>query len=508
MILTFGEKPSFHLQRLILNIIYHEVPFSLGSTRFMKVARGRNSEGACVWKVFLTQEDAIVYEPYRKGVFRIRDALVNAPNCCVMKRIYVSVLDISSPKSRSIKINTKIAQVTPKWAVLIRPFQKQTLCDRLSTRPYIIQQEKIWYIYQIFKALAQCQKANVCHGDLKSQNVLISSWNWLQITDFAPYKPSYLPHVSPEMMFAQSVGSYFCSDVRLISEGVLTKLTRDLEDNPSSFTFFFDTSRHQHCYLAPERFLSSVDYEINHKEKGDEWLFGSLEHSMDLFAAGCVVYELLHESGKPPFSYGELCNYKLMSDSEAAAFVERLLLSIAPQYRPLLKMLLSRDPSVRLTAQQVVSSFISRLKRDEKSIWQRLTECEENHPYAVLFISLITANIRVLRGVPAKIDAMNMLVKLSSLCVPVVATERILPYLVIDAQVRAAAVYSITELLRPIEPTTFEDSLIFIDYLLPELRSTAHFQSSMLSDKRHPCPTHVLLAVATNLGDLAETAYR
>ncbi|ETN72385.1 hypothetical protein NECAME_18884, partial [Necator americanus] len=45
-------------------------------------------------------------------------------------------------------------------------------------------------------------------------------------------------------------------------------------DNPSSFTFFFDTSRHQHCYLAPERFLSSVDYEITHKEKGDEWLFG------------------------------------------------------------------------------------------------------------------------------------------------------------------------------------------------------------------------------------------
>uniref|UniRef100_A0A0K0DIL4 Protein kinase domain-containing protein n=1 Tax=Angiostrongylus cantonensis TaxID=6313 RepID=A0A0K0DIL4_ANGCA len=443
----------------------------------MKVARGRNSEGACVWKVFLMQEDAMVYEPYRKGVFRIRDALVNAPNCCVMKRIYVSILDISSPKNRSIKI-TKIAQVTPKWAVLIRPFQKQTLCDRLSTRPYIIQQEKIWYIYQIFKALAQCQKANVCHGDLKSQNVLISSWNWLQITDFAPYKPSYLPH-----------------------------------DNPSSFTFFFDTSRHQHCYLAPERFLSSVDYEINHKDKGDEWLFGSLEHSMDLFAAGCVVYELLHESGKPPFSYGELCNYKLMSNSEAAAFVERLLLSIAPQYRPLLKILLSREPSMRLTAQQVLDGSVlhfpkvlDALKRDEKSIWERLTECEENHPYAVLFISLITANIRVLRGVPAKIDAMNMLVKLSSLCVPVVATERILPYLVsslseVDAQVRAAAVYSITELLRPIEPTTFEDSLIFIDYLLPEL-------SSMLSDKRHPCPTHVLLAVATNLGDLAETAYR
>ncbi|KAK6737527.1 hypothetical protein RB195_019934 [Necator americanus] len=468
---------------------------SLGSTRFMKVARGKNSEGACVWKVFLTQEDPVVFEPYRKEIFRIRDALVNAPNCCTVKKIYV----------------------TPKCAVLIRPFQKQTLCDRLSTRPFIVQQEKIWYIYQLFKAVAQCQKANVCHGDLKSQNVLLSSSNWLQITDFAPFKPTYLPH-----------------------------------DNPSSFTFFFDTSRHQHCYLAPERFLSSVDYEITHKEKGDEWLFGSLEPSMDLFAAGCVVYELLHESGKPPFSYGELCHYRRMSTSEAATFLERLLLDISAEFRPLLKMLLNREPSMRVTAQQVLDGsvfhfpkvldaffsylnafrpkdlttsqsvegfeqshftfhlepddVIAKLKRDEKSYWDRLTESEENRPYAILFISLITANIRVLRSVPAKTDAMNLLVKLASLCSPVVATERVLPYLVSclsenDAQVRAAAVYSITELVRPIEPTTFEDSLIFIDYLLPEL-------SSMLSDKRHPCPTLVLLAVATNLGDLAETAYR
>ncbi|CAJ0607230.1 unnamed protein product [Cylicocyclus nassatus] len=468
---------------------------SLGSTRFMKVARGRNSEGACVWKVFLTQEDSSVLEPYRKEIFRIRDALVNAPNCCTVKRIYV----------------------TPKCAVLIRPFQKQTLCDRLSTRPFIVQQEKIWYIYQLFKAVSQCQKVNVCHGDLKSQNILLSSSNWLQITDFAPFKPSYLPH-----------------------------------DNPSSFTFFFDTSRHQHCYLAPERFLSSIDYEVLHKEKGDKWLFGSLEASMDLFAAGCVVYELLHESGKPPFSYGELCHYRRMSASEAATFLERLLHNISAEFRPLLKLLLNREPSMRVTAHQVLDgsvfhfpkvldSFfsylnafrpkdlttsqslegfeqshltfqlepddvIAKLKRDEKSFWDRLTESDENRPYAILFISLITANIRVLRSVPAKIDAMNLLIKLASLCSPAVATERVLPYLVsclseFDARVRAAAVHSITELVRPIEPTTFEDSLVFIDYLLPEL-------ASMLSDKRHPCPTHVLLAVAINLGDLAETAYR
>lgn len=51
----------------------------------------------------------------------------------------------------------------------------------------------------------------------------------------------------------------------------------------------------------------------------------------------------------------------------------------------------------------VIPIAIFRLKRDENSIWERLTENDESKPYAVLFISLITANIRVLRSVPAKI---------------------------------------------------------------------------------------------------------
>ncbi|VDM73672.1 unnamed protein product [Strongylus vulgaris] len=134
-----------------------------------------------------------------------------------------------------------------------------------------------------------------------------------------------------------------------------------------------------------------------------------------------------------------------------------------------------------LTFQLEPDDVIAKLKRDERSFWERLTDSEENRPYAILFISLITANIRVLRSVPAKIDAMNLLVKLASLCSPVVATERVLPYLVsclseFDAQVRAAAVHSITEVVLPIEPTTFEDSLVFIDYLLPELVSILVFR--------------------------------
>ena len=36
----------------------------------------------------------------------------------------------------------------------------------------------------------------VCHGDIKSENVMVTAWNWLLLTDFASFKPTYLPEVS------------------------------------------------------------------------------------------------------------------------------------------------------------------------------------------------------------------------------------------------------------------------------------------------------------------------
>ena len=50
----------------------------------------------------------------------------------------------------------------------------------------------------------------VCHGDIKLENVMLTSWNWVLLTDFASFKPTYLP-----------------------------------ENNPADFSYFFDTSRNR-----------------------------------------------------------------------------------------------------------------------------------------------------------------------------------------------------------------------------------------------------------------------
>lgn len=54
-------------------------------------------------------------------------------------------------------------------------------------------------------------------GDIKCENVLVTSWNWVYLADFASFKPTYIP-----------------------------------DDDPSDFSFFFDTGGRRLCYLAPE----------------------------------------------------------------------------------------------------------------------------------------------------------------------------------------------------------------------------------------------------------------
>ncbi|CAJ0581598.1 unnamed protein product, partial [Mesorhabditis spiculigera] len=176
---------------------------SLGSTRFMKVARGRTSEGLRVLKVFVfpANLDLSMLDVDCAAIISIKERLADAANCCAFQRV--------------LKRN--------RYAVGIRHFHRYSLFDRLSTRPFVVETERLWYMYQLFKALVQCEERNVCHGDIKSQNILLSSSNWLQLADFASFKPTYLPL-----------------------------------DNPSNYTYFFDTSRRQTCCMAPERLMSPV----------------------------------------------------------------------------------------------------------------------------------------------------------------------------------------------------------------------------------------------------------
>ncbi|KAF9914502.1 Serine/threonine-protein kinase, partial [Lobosporangium transversale] len=92
----------------------------------------------------------------------------------------------------------------------------------------------------------------IYHGDIKTENCLMTSWNWVYLSDYAGYKPAFLP-----------------------------------EDNPADFSFFFDTSSRRTCYLAPERFYKpGVDTEKQKQAEDPKNIFAGLTAAMDIFSAG------------------------------------------------------------------------------------------------------------------------------------------------------------------------------------------------------------------------------
>ncbi|EPE09924.1 phosphoinositide 3-kinase regulatory subunit 4 [Ophiostoma piceae UAMH 11346] len=174
---------------------------SIGSARFMKSIRARHHDGVVLVKVLVKPYQPMSLAVYRDKLLRERRILADVPNALAYQRI--------------VEKDTN--------GYLVRQFLYNSLYDRMSTRPFLEDIEKKWLAFQLLCALRDCHARDVYHGDIKTENVLVTSWNWLYLTDFSSaFKPVLLP-----------------------------------DDNPADFSYFFDTSGRRTCYLAPERFVPS-----------------------------------------------------------------------------------------------------------------------------------------------------------------------------------------------------------------------------------------------------------
>jgi phosphoinositide-3-kinase, regulatory subunit 4 len=111
------------------------------------------------------------------------------------------------------------AVITDRAAFLFRQYIRYNLYDRLSTRPFLSLVEKKWLAFQLLCAVNECHSLQIVHGDIKTENVLVNSFLWVSLADFASYKPVYLSKNHPS----------------------------------ADFNYYFDISRRRTCYLAPER---------------------------------------------------------------------------------------------------------------------------------------------------------------------------------------------------------------------------------------------------------------
>ncbi|XP_024383874.1 serine/threonine-protein kinase VPS15 isoform X3 [Physcomitrium patens] len=227
------------------NLVLKEV---LGGGRFLKSVQCVHDEGLLLVKVYFKRGESLDLKEYERKLRDIRDRLRNIEHSHVW------------PFQHWIE--------TDKAAYLLRQYFFSNLHDRISTRPFLSLIEKKWLAFQLLHALKQSHERGVCHGDIKCENVLVTSWNWVYLADYyGALKPTFLP-----------------------------------ADNPADFSFFFDTGSRRRCYLAPERF---------HEPNVDMLATSDapLTPAMDIFSLGCVIGEMFLE-GKALFDLSQLLAYR------------------------------------------------------------------------------------------------------------------------------------------------------------------------------------------------------
>eukprot|EP00924_Labyrinthula_sp_SR-Ha-C_P008255 snap_masked-scaffold_11-processed-gene-7.44-mRNA-1 protein AED:0.34 eAED:0.34 QI:113/0.5/0.33/1/1/1/3/0/1557 len=179
---------------------------------------------------------------------------------------------------------------------LIRQYIQYSLSDRLYTQPFLSFDEKLFVCYQIVKALEQLKSMNISHGSLHPNNIMLSSYNWVIVTDFSCYlKSTYTSN----------------RQINQISRMGITKYGKYEGNNEA-------------CYMAPERFHSfeqaltntesmSVLSNLASSDDEAEGSENTIDHSkyrsvdrriklaMDIFSAGCVFYDIFSHSDERLF---------------------------------------------------------------------------------------------------------------------------------------------------------------------------------------------------------------
>lgn len=474
---------------------------SLGSTRFLKVARAESQEGPVVVKVFAIHDPSLPLQSYKDHLEEIRKKLSSAVNC--------------TPYQKFI--------LTDKAALIMREYVKYSLYDRISTRPFLTNIEKRWITFQILYALHQCHKVGVCHGDIKLENITVTAWNWVMLVDFASFKPTFLPI-----------------------------------DNPGDYSYFFDTSRRRMCYIAPERFSSFTNLSTNETTaiiSDNNCDSADLTPAMDIFSAGCALLELWNELHFP-FDYSQLLAYRADKYSPQK-HLDKLE---DPNLKDLISSMIEKDPTKRLSAEDYLAqhrgklfpeyfySFlqsymlifsanpimspdekITRLKSDIANVFKFLgpvknsyssedddeeledeDEKKDTEKYQqrgeceglVLITSLVTSCVRGLHECSSKLFSLEILLELAFHASDETVLDRILPCLMFlahdnNSRVKICAINTITKCLDLVQKLPRSDANIFPEYILPEL--------AQLATDPNAC---VRAAYAKNINSLAEIALR
>ncbi|ETN42215.1 uncharacterized protein HMPREF1541_04156 [Cyphellophora europaea CBS 101466] len=471
---------------------------TLAPARFMKSVRARGENGYVYVRAFMKPHPNFDVQRYIKRIREERNALADIPNALGYQRI--------------VEVAT--------GGFLVRQYVFSSSWDRVSTRPFLEDIEKKWLAYQLLCAVRDSHARDIYHGDIKSENVLVTSWNWLYLTDFSScFKPTTLP-----------------------------------EDNPADFSFYFDTSGRRTCYIAPERFTTSADEEPRHE----------LNWAMDMFSVGCVIAEIFLES--PIFSLSQIFKYRSGDYSPEHTHVNKIVDS---DVRDMVLNLIDLDPEKRYNADQHLSFYKGRifpeyfesflhqyvldltestnaqheygldasnlLESDEKidRVWQdfdkisyfleydsgtklskrpgeytgqrrpkkvRATDASP-HDGTLIFLTVVSASIRCSMKASSRLKACDLLVAFAERLPDEIKLDRVVPYIVTlltdeSDIVQASAVRALSTIFEMVEVVSPINAFIFPEYIFPRLKILARSRSTLVRAAYASCLASLALSSA------------
>ncbi|KAL7416414.1 hypothetical protein BDY24DRAFT_379669 [Mrakia frigida] len=487
-----GNQPSrpaitaldSYVEELGSEVVYDK---SIGTSRFLKTIKAKHTNGPLLIKIFFKPlaPQGLSLAAHRRRLKAERDALLDVPNVHPYQSIFES----------------------EKAAYLVRQYLASDLYDRISTRPFLSGIEKKWFTYQILVGMREIRSRKISHGNLKPSNVLVTTSNWIYITDLSPFKPVYIP-----------------------------------EDNPADFDFFFDdtTSGRRSCYIAPERFFAAGSKAERRRAESD-WQDGQRDgkvtEAMEVFSAGCTIAELWLD-GKDVFNLSGMLAWREGKSSPEGVIGEitdpliqsmvRSMLSLDPASRPSFDNLLATNRSTtfpeffytffhqyNLTLNEIQTpsqllrphvgpevdelgaaggesardSFgeadwrIERVRKDLDSIKSYLdvdsadekageSESEIEDGPALLVLALVTSNVRACFRSSSKVHALEVITELSSYLTDETKLDRLVPFVVALLRdeapgVRSASIRALTTLLDTVESVTLSNAAIVTEYILP-----------------------------------------
>lgn len=480
---------------------------SLSSSRFLKCVRGKHEDGQVVVKLFVKAGTMNLKKALRQMELE-KDQLLSIPNSLSYQRL----------------------QETDRAVYLVRQYIASNLYDRVSTRPFLEAIEKRWIVFQLLTGLRDCHARGIHHGDIKTENVLVTSWNWIYLTDFAFFKPTYLP-----------------------------------ENNPADFSYYFDTSFRRTCYLAPERF-----HGVN------ETKTGSVTEAMDIFSLGCVIAELFLE-GSALFDLSQLFKYKA-GEYDPSGLLERI---DDLEIRSLILHMINLDPDKRYSAEGYLNKWqrrafpnyfttflhqyvalISEPQRhhvqvpcpdiddqldrvffefDQISFFLKFDDLDGkftndelrnqgtastlsipnyqklqpsaskrigNEDGALIFLSILLAGVRNTTRTISRVRTCDTILALSERISDEAKLDRVVPFLASlmadeAPEVRMSALSSLTQVLAMVRMLTPVNAFVFPEYILPRLTPFVADHSVMVRIKYAQC----ILTIAKTAKRFVDMAY-